>query len=251
VITSFHQPDEPPTPKKTGERIYGFLKQKNFGPPFLSFGFPGNLVMYGVLPMIMPVIFTAAYVRLSLSSRNSRSRIALLEADESFSSKLVHEVAALERDMESTIMDMVDHSTGSGLREPMEQFGKAVPVVPTAGTDTSTRSPLATPTGSADATSILTDKSIVTADDPKANKEVTTSKRNPRVTEQSSAQPILSDMQLRMVYHLNKIPQLKKQVVFISQRYSHATIVARDVKMFEEQKEGRLVIQHWADHFVL
>jgi hypothetical protein len=211
--------------------------------------------MWVVLPMLMPALFTVAYVRLSLSTRNSRSRIALLEADESFSSKLVHAVAALERDMESTVMDMVDQPTDSGLRERMDDPGSVAPTAPTSGTSTPAPAPLATPSGSAAAAtgasaSTLIDTSALAATDLEANGKVSKSKRKSKAADKSS-EPILSDIQLRIVDHLNRIPQLKKQLVFIHQRNSHATIVARDVKRFDFHKDGWGVIQHWADHFVL
>jgi hypothetical protein len=205
--------------------------------------------MWVVLPMLMPALFTVAYVRLSLSTRNSRSRIALLEADESFSSKLVHAVAALERDMETTVMDMVDQPTDSGLRERMDDPGSVAPTAPTSGTSTPAPAPLTIPSGSA-AAATGTSASTITATDLEANSKAFKSKRKSKAADKSS-EPILSDIQLRIVDHLNRIPQLKKQLVFIHQRNSHATIVARDVKRFDFHKDGWGVIQHWADHFVL
>ncbi|KAF4593013.1 hypothetical protein EYR38_008720 [Pleurotus pulmonarius] len=67
----------------------------------------------------------------------------------------------------------------------------------------------------------------------------------------SSAQPILSPVQKRIVASLNKLP-IKKELAYIDGvRNSHATIVCRDVKRFDFHRRGEGVLKHWADSFML
>jgi hypothetical protein len=122
-----------------------------------------------------------------MSSRRSRSRIKLLEAeDPSAIQRLVHIVGQIEREVEDTVVDIVD--------------------------------------------------------DPAVSISSPGSKESPRVT----------PSQRRMAAGLNKLPQLKKELVFIPDvRNSHATIIARDIQNFEFHKIGEGVLRHWADSFVM
>ena len=62
-----------------------------------------------MLPILFPTFICFAIVRLSLSSRRSRSRIKLLEAeDPSATQRLVHIVGQLERQVEDIVVDMID-----------------------------------------------------------------------------------------------------------------------------------------------
>jgi hypothetical protein len=70
--------------------------------------------------------------------------------------------------------------------------------------------------------------------------------------EKKTQKPILSAMQLKIVASLNKLPNLKKEFVFIHPvRNSHAVIVCRDVKRFASHKVGEGAVRHWADVFVM
>lgn len=65
-------------------------------------------------------------------------------------------------------------------------------------------------------------------------------------------QPILTPLQRRIILSLNKLPNLKKERVFIPRvRNSHAVIVCRDVKRFSVHKRGEGIVRHWADSFIL
>ena len=52
------------------------------------------------------------YVRISRAGRESRKRIQEIEKDDSYSSKLIHAVADLERQMEDKVTDFIDVQTG-------------------------------------------------------------------------------------------------------------------------------------------
>jgi len=62
-----------------------------------------------LLPILFPTFIGLALVRLSISSRRSRSRIKLLEAeDPSATQRLVHIFGQLERQVEDIIVEIVD-----------------------------------------------------------------------------------------------------------------------------------------------
>jgi hypothetical protein len=62
-----------------------------------------------LFPIIFPTFICLALVRLSISSRRSRSRIKLLEAeDPSATQRLVHIIGQLERQVEDIVVDIVD-----------------------------------------------------------------------------------------------------------------------------------------------
>lgn len=67
----------------------------------------------------------------------------------------------------------------------------------------------------------------------------------------ASNQPVLTDLQLEMVASLNKLPNLKKELMFFDTvRNAHAIIVCRDDGRFT-QNGGDGALRHWADHFVV
>jgi hypothetical protein len=254
VITSYTIPPTPP-PKEVvplTSRVKKVLLAPNPGPPFLSFGFPGNLIMWASFPFWLPAIFTLAFVRLSTSARSSRSRIALLEADASFSSRLIHAVAHMERDLEAAVVDMADQPSDERLRDAVQDPGSRF----TSGTSTPGTEAAA---GMAVSAMTLADTSALAATDPLASlsklpsssASLSKSKKS-QAKASKSLDPILLPVQLEMVENLNKLPDLKKRLVFIDPvMNSHATIVARDVKRFAWHQQGWGVIQCWADGFVL
>jgi hypothetical protein len=67
----------------------------------------------------------------------------------------------------------------------------------------------------------------------------------------ASNQPILSDLQLEMATSLNKLPTLKKELMFFDDvRSAHAVIICRDDGLFT-QSWGYGGLRHWADNFVV
>ncbi|KAF8216474.1 putative serine esterase-domain-containing protein [Mycena galopus ATCC 62051] len=120
IIKTYSVPPVPPpvTPKPTVLSPSWFKSLKPtrpFLPPFLQFRFPINIVMYVLLPVLVPVFISLALVRLSLATRSSRARIRLLENDASNSQKLVHILAQLEKQVENAVVDFIDddaHAAG-------------------------------------------------------------------------------------------------------------------------------------------
>ncbi|KAF8882877.1 putative serine esterase-domain-containing protein [Infundibulicybe gibba] len=78
-------------------------------PPLLQFRFPFNLVVYAMLPLLIPIGISLAVLRLSLATRSSRARIRLLENDETSKEKLINILAEIEQQMEETVVEMVDN----------------------------------------------------------------------------------------------------------------------------------------------
>lgn len=167
--------------------------------------------IYVLLPVLMPVLFCLVITRLSLASRKSRERIQLLEKDESYSSRLVHTLGQIERQVEDTVVEMIDDS------------GEVVP----SSASTLAASP-----------ALAADVGLSAAKGQEA-KAATAEK--PHVT--------LSPLQHKLVKWLNSIPQLEKELVWIDPvRNSHAVIIARDITRFPDQQIGEGVLRHWADH---
>ncbi|KAJ7748546.1 putative serine esterase-domain-containing protein [Mycena maculata] len=117
----------PPPPKPTLLSPSWFRQTKltrPFLPPFLQFRFPMNIVLYSVLPLLIPVLISMVLVRLSLKTRSSRARIKLLESDRSSREKLVHVLAQLEHQVEGAVVELIDDNAGA---EPTEDPEGALP----------------------------------------------------------------------------------------------------------------------------
>lgn len=68
--------------------------------------------MYLSLPILVPTALGIVYVRIRAEGRESRKRIEEMEKDDSYSSKLIHAVAELERQMEDQVTEFIDTQTG-------------------------------------------------------------------------------------------------------------------------------------------
>lgn len=149
-----------------------------------------------------------AIFRLSLETRDSRSRLKLLEKDESYRERLIHIVGQLERTLEDAAVEyMDDPGTSAESSQTLLHTGSSA--------------------------------------------EVSHSK-GPSSTSSTQPSELLSPRQLKIIESLNKIPNLKKERVFIDPVLnSHAVIIARDVRRFEHHKAGHGVLQHLADNFVM
>lgn len=102
--------------------------------PYLSLKFPYNLVrvhiqpggcgsisdglvlfgqiVYLSLPILVPTALGIVYVRILTQGRESRKRVEEIEKADSYSSKLIHAVAELEREMEDQVTEFIDTQTG-------------------------------------------------------------------------------------------------------------------------------------------
>lgn len=67
--------------------------------------------MYISLPVLVPTILGMVYVRIRRQSRESRKRVEEIEKADSYSSKLIHAVADLEKEMEDKVADFIDVQT--------------------------------------------------------------------------------------------------------------------------------------------
>jgi len=115
VINSYSLPAVPPPPplkpimfSPSWFRSYK-KKPRFFLPPILQARFPFNIVVYALLPAIIPVALSVLLIYLPFGAYTSRARIRLLEQDESNSQKLIHVLAELERNVEDVVVDMIDN----------------------------------------------------------------------------------------------------------------------------------------------
>ncbi|KAG6868194.1 hypothetical protein C0993_006407 [Termitomyces sp. T159_Od127] len=218
LIKSFEVPPTPPTPAPKPMMLspdwWRTLKPKRpLLPPALQLRFPFNLVLYIILPLLIPVFVSLVAVRFTLATKASRARIRLLEEDKTNTQKLIDILAELENKVEHAVEDLVKDS--SARAEPVNS------------------PPLEEQTIAATSSSAL---------DSKAEKGK---------AKQVAALPILMPVQVKAAGWLNQLP-LKKQLAFFPDvRNAHAIIVCRDVKRFEMHRRGEGILRHWAASFVL
>ncbi|KAI0289582.1 putative serine esterase-domain-containing protein [Russula brevipes] len=130
IIRSFTIPDTPPPKPETS--LAWFKSYRPPLPPRFQGPFPFNMISLALLPVLFPTFICLALIRLSISSRQSRSRIKLLESeDASTAQRLVHVIGQLERHVEDIVVDIVDDS--------------AAPHPSQEGTKASKKSPQVTP----------------------------------------------------------------------------------------------------------
>ncbi|KAF8647738.1 hypothetical protein AX16_006573 [Volvariella volvacea WC 439] len=202
----------PPRPRKP--IIFSpkwFRNRRPLLPPALQFRFPWNIIVYTLLPVLVPTFLTLAIVRLSLAARSSRARIKLLEADESNSDKLIHIIGQLERQVEDAVVDLMDDPL------PISEDEEGQKSLSHSTSDDS--------------------GSTVVSELPSKKK--------------SKDKPILTPLQHKIAESLNTLPIKKELAFFPGVRNSHAIIVCRDIKRFEIHRKGESVVRHWATSFIL
>ncbi|VDB94196.1 unnamed protein product [Peniophora sp. CBMAI 1063] len=214
IVKSWSIPAEPPAPAPK-PKLFSKAWVKRFNnslpiPPRLQFGFPGNIIMALLLPILIPSFIGFAIARLALSAKWSRARLRLLEKTDA--PRLLSIVAELEREIEGFVNDATEIAN-----QP------STPPTPSGTSDY----PHPGPTD--------TEAHILVNDQGKL-----------------PGAPDFSPAQLRAHKHLNALPQLKKELVWIPEiRNTHAAVVARDVKNFPFHKIGQGVLRHWADSFIV
>ncbi|KZV67033.1 DUF676-domain-containing protein, partial [Peniophora sp. CONT] len=216
IVKSWSIPDEPPAPAPKPKLFSeGWVKRFNAKiplPPRFQFGFPGNVIFALFLPLLIPSFLGFAIARLALSAKWSRARLRLLEKTDA--PRLLSIVAELEREIEGFVNDASEIANH--------------PSTP------------------------LVDSPSSSSDHPHAPPTDTEVSVAPGGKEKSPGSPDFSPAQLRAHKHLNALPQLKKELVWIPEiRNTHAAVVARDVKNFPFHKIGHGVLHHWADSFVV
>jgi hypothetical protein len=126
IIKSFTVRDTP-TPKPRGPRPFTLAWFRSYKPPLpprFQAPFPFNILTAVLVPVLLPVILTLVLFRISISSYHSRSRIKLLESeDTSATQRLAHVFGQLERQVEDIVVDMVDDSASAN----GNQVSKMVP----------------------------------------------------------------------------------------------------------------------------
>ncbi|KAG6894941.1 hypothetical protein C0992_003848 [Termitomyces sp. T32_za158] len=116
LIKSFEVPTIPPaaTPKPMtlSPEWWRTLKPKRpLLPPAMQLRFPFNLVLYTMLPLLLPVFISLVAVRFTLATKASRARIRLLEEDKTNTQKLIDILAELEDKVEHAVEDLVKDSS--------------------------------------------------------------------------------------------------------------------------------------------
>ena len=74
-------------------------------------------VVYVSLPILVPTALGIVYFRIRTQGRESRKRVEELEKSDSYSSKLVHAIAELEKQMEDQVTEFIDAQTGPAAQE--------------------------------------------------------------------------------------------------------------------------------------
>ena len=167
-----------------------------------------------------------AVVKLSMDTHSSRSRIKLLEKNDSAPTRLVHVFGKLEKSMEDAMADLVDEA-GNSDSQVASAEALSHPRTVTAAETSSNHVYPPTPEEPVSSSSSVKSKS-------------------------TTPDKILTEGQQRIIANLNTIPQLKKERVFIHPVInSHATIVARDIQRFKFHELGHGVLRHMADHFIV
>jgi len=210
---------------------------------FFRFRFPFNLVRVYVflsLLVLVPTVFSIAYVRVLKQGRESRRRIEEIEKADSYRSKLIHAVAELERRMKDQVTGFIDAQTGPiSQEEPSKGKEEGGWWVPCSWRREGEHAP--SPELSSETLS------IAETDSKSEGRCVSRwySQKKPQMDT-----PVLLDVQREMVERLNKLSGLKKERAFYDDtRNSHASIVCREDRGFNPNDVDS-TLRHWADRFV-
>ncbi|KAF9650470.1 DUF676-domain-containing protein [Thelephora ganbajun] len=202
--------------------------------PFLPIRFPYNLIVYLSLPILVPTVLGIVYARVLKQGRESRKRVEEIEKGDSYSSKLIHAVAELERQMEDQVTEFIDTQTGPVSQEKPSKEKEE-------DKWHSSRAP--SPDPSSETLSI-------TETDSKAEGRWNSKYHSRKKPQPKMDTPALLDVQREMIERLNKLTGLKKERAFYDDtRNSHASIVCRGDRGFNPDDVDSS-LRHWADRFV-
>jgi hypothetical protein len=228
IVVSYSIPSRPPTPEPKptfGTRAYFRSTASRLPPPF-QFRFPLNILFYALLPLLIPMGLTAAFIRLSLDSSKSKRRLKLLEKDENFKDRLVHALRRMDKGMENAIAELIEEAgeveetaAGNAANEAQMEIRSNDKAGPSSSSTTLAKIPGET--------------------------------HLPADAVPASGAPDFSDLQLRIIATLNDLPFNKYAACFPGMFSSHAVIVSRDRQRFAFHAQGEGVLLHWADHFTL
>lgn len=116
LIAKYFIPNTPPLPLPktavfTREWFKSYIPRPNV-PQALRFPFPFSILIYALLPLLIPVIMLLVFSRFAIKTQSSRLRIKLLEK-ESWKRKqkvLLHVLAEIEQGVEEAVADLIDGS---------------------------------------------------------------------------------------------------------------------------------------------
>ncbi|KAF9563081.1 DUF676-domain-containing protein [Agrocybe pediades] len=124
-------PPKPVKPTVLSKAWFQDLKpSKPFLPPFLQFRFPLNILLYTMLPILIPTFISLVLFRFTMASRSSRARIKALEKEAAHSGNqqtLVNLIAEIEREMEEAVVDMIDNPDPNPLYQT--EVSKSHPII--------------------------------------------------------------------------------------------------------------------------
>jgi len=253
---------------------------------FLSLKFPYNLIVYLSLPILVPSALGFVYFRILKQGRESRKRVDEMEKDDSYSSKLIHSVAELERRMEDRVTDFIDDQTGPLAQETpsrekeedkwwipcskkrdgehlffcscRKKNGEHLSPEGAAGGSNKTLDG----TGSRSFSSFFKHSSRAPSPEPtsetssiagagsKGEGRCKSKWRSHKKSHAKMDTPVLLDVQREMIERLNKLSGLKKERAFYDDtRNSHASIVCREDRGFTPHVVDS-TLRYWADQFV-
>ncbi|KIM26150.1 hypothetical protein M408DRAFT_73104 [Serendipita vermifera MAFF 305830] len=194
-------------------------------PPILPLKFPLNILFKALLPLLIPLGVTAAFVKLSLDSSKSRKRLKNLEQEETFQDRLANVLRRMDEETVNAITELLEEVTEREETEEESEENRAQLYIQSA-TSSRTNIDARTP-----ARILGTDRSPVGA--------------------KAHGGPLLSPLQVKIIGSLNELPFNKYAACFPGAFNSHSVIISRDLKQFPFHDQGRPVLQHWADHFIL
>lgn len=245
-------------------------------------------MVYLSLPILVPTALGIVYVRIRKQGRESRRRVEEIEKADSYSSKLVHAVAELEREMEDRVTEFIDAQTGPSTQpeedkwwvpcskkgegehacfcscrrkkeqpSPKDVVSESESVSGGSGRTLDDKN-LKSKGGFM---SLFKQSSRAPSPDPGSETSSTAetdskaeakcwSKRRSKKSHPKTDTPILLDVQREMIERLNKLSGLKKERAFYDNtRNSHASIVCREDRGFDPNDVDS-TLRHWADRFV-
>ncbi|KAF7309801.1 DUF676 domain-containing protein [Mycena indigotica] len=125
-VQAYNVPEVPPPPEsKPMVFTPKWFKSIKFTrpplPPWLTFRFPFNYVVYLMIPLLIPTVLSLTLFRLAVATRSSRLRIKLLEEDAASPGsveRLAQVLAKLESQVESTVLDLVEETSADDDSSP-------------------------------------------------------------------------------------------------------------------------------------
>ncbi|KAG8827679.1 hypothetical protein FRC19_001527 [Serendipita sp. 401] len=267
LLASYHLPDQPLAPPPKPPVLSREYLKTTFSrarlPPIFALRFPLNLVLFALLPVLIPMGLSFAFVKVSLDSSNSRKRLRVLEKDAGFKDRLVNVMKRLDKEVENVIVEIVedaaeqavevDEATGEPISFTVrldDMEGKDTTTVP--GKTISLHTPSLSRKNSAEKKEKSKSRSLCSSRAGSNPNLATTIKSGEESKEENdSGKPVLSELQLRLASSLNTLPFHKYRAYFPGVFSSHAVIISRDVQRFSFHKQGESVLRHWADHFII